>query len=127
MADRGEPIVIGIDSGTQSVKVLCVSAETGDVIASASAPHALIESLPPGHLEQHPADWFDAMNHAMVAALNSPGVDPSAVAAIGVSGQQHGFVPLDDRDEASAWGRKALDVAIQARRAKVKSPRRMTF
>ena len=33
----------------------------------------------------------------------------------------------DDRDEASAWGRKALDVAIQARRAKVKSPRRMTF
>ena len=34
---------------------------------------------------------------------------------------------LDDRDEASAWGRKALDIAIQARRAKVKSPRRMTF
>ncbi|MEM7640256.1 MAG: TfoX/Sxy family protein [Pseudomonadota bacterium] len=34
---------------------------------------------------------------------------------------------LDDRDEASAWGRKALDVAVQARRAKVKSPRRMTF
>lgn len=34
---------------------------------------------------------------------------------------------LDDRDEASAWGRKALDVAIQARRAKVKSPRRTTF
>ena len=34
---------------------------------------------------------------------------------------------LDDREEASAWGRKALDVAIQARRAKVKSPRRMTF
>ena len=34
---------------------------------------------------------------------------------------------LDDRDEASAWGRKALDVAVQARRAKVKTPRRMTF
>ena len=34
---------------------------------------------------------------------------------------------LDDREEASAWGRKALDVAVQARRAKVKSPRRMTF
>lgn len=34
---------------------------------------------------------------------------------------------LDSREEASAWGRKALDVAIQARRAKVKSPRRMTF
>lgn len=34
---------------------------------------------------------------------------------------------LDDRDEASSWGRRALDVAIQARRAKVKSPRRMTF
>lgn len=34
---------------------------------------------------------------------------------------------LDDREEASAWGRKALEVAIEARRAKVKSPRRMTF
>ena len=34
---------------------------------------------------------------------------------------------LDDREEASTWGRKALDVAVQARRAKVKSPRRMTF
>lgn len=34
---------------------------------------------------------------------------------------------VDDREEASSWGRKALDVAIQARRAKVKSPRRMTF
>lgn len=34
---------------------------------------------------------------------------------------------LDDRDEASEWGRKALDVAIQARRAKVKSPRRTPF
>lgn len=34
---------------------------------------------------------------------------------------------LDSREEASAWGRKALDVAIQARRTKVKSPRRMTF
>ncbi len=34
---------------------------------------------------------------------------------------------LDDRDEASTWGRKALDVAVQARRAKVKSPRRTTF
>ena len=34
---------------------------------------------------------------------------------------------LDSRDEAAVWARKALDVAIQARRAKVKSPRRMTF
>jgi len=34
---------------------------------------------------------------------------------------------LDDRDEASSWARKALDVAVQARRAKVKSPRRTTF
>ncbi|MEC7291119.1 MAG: TfoX/Sxy family protein [Pseudomonadota bacterium] len=34
---------------------------------------------------------------------------------------------LDDREEASAWARKALDVAIEARRAKVKSPRRSTF
>lgn len=34
---------------------------------------------------------------------------------------------LEDHDEASAWAEKALDVAIQARRAKVKSPRRRPF
>lgn len=34
---------------------------------------------------------------------------------------------LDDRDEATEWGRKALRVAIEARRAKVKSPRRTPF
>ncbi len=34
---------------------------------------------------------------------------------------------LDDRDEANQWARKALSVAVQARRAKVKSPRRHPF
>ncbi len=34
---------------------------------------------------------------------------------------------MDDADEAAAWGRKALDVALKARRAKVKSPRRSPF
>lgn len=66
------------------------------------------------HLESEGGEAFEWTN-------------PSTGKTIQMSYVSLPFNALDDRDEASAWGRKALDVAIQARRAKVKSPRRMTF
>lgn len=88
-------LFIGIDSGTQSTKVLVVESERGRVLSSAAAPHAMIAGLPPGHLEQEPRAWFEALDQALQTALRASGVDRSAVRAIGVSGQQHGFVALD--------------------------------
>ena len=82
----------GIDSGTQSTKVLLVDAD-GAVHGRGSAPHAMIEGLPAGAKEQHAAGWWDATVAAMQEALR--GVDAASVVALGVSGQQHGFVPLD--------------------------------
>ena len=88
-------LYIGIDSGTQSTKAVVLDLEQKKVIAEARAPHQLIGGLPVGHMEQHPQDWTDAMDTVIqkVVAL----VDASRIRGIGVSGQQHGFVPLDEK------------------------------
>lgn len=88
-------IFIGVDSGTQSTKAVIVDGESGRVLGKASQSYGLIEGLPPGHMEQEPEVWARAMLASIREALEISGVDRSAVKAIGVSGQQHGFVPLD--------------------------------
>ncbi len=87
-------IVIGVDSGTQSTKVLVVEGGSGKVLGRGQSAHAMIGGLPPGHSEQDPATWVAALREALAAALREASIDPARVAAIGVSGQQHGFVPL---------------------------------
>ncbi|HWA08610.1 MAG TPA: xylulokinase [Opitutaceae bacterium] len=84
---------IGVDSGTQSVKVVVLDTDSRKVVAEARAPHRLIPGLPAGHAEQHPAEWVAALDEALPAALER--IDRRQVRGIGVSGQQHGFVPLD--------------------------------
>jgi xylulokinase len=86
-------LFLGIDSGTQSVKAVVLDLDRGRVVAEGRAPHRLISGLPVGHLEQHPQDWVRAMDRAIRAAL--AGVERGRIRGIGVSGQQHGFVPLD--------------------------------
>ncbi len=88
-------LVLGIDSGTQSTKALVVDARTGRVTSSGSAAYGLIEGLPPGHKEQHPETWTQALTRAVKQALTAGKVRPGEIKALGVSGQQHGFVPLD--------------------------------
>jgi xylulokinase len=86
-------LYVGVDSGTQSVKAIALDLETGRVVAEARAPHHLIEGLPPGHMEQHPQEWVSAMDAAIGEVASR--IDRARVRGIGVSGQQHGFVPLD--------------------------------
>src|SRR6266436_2625222 len=88
-------LVLGIDSGTQSTKVLVVDARDGKVIASAAQEYGLIENLPPGAKEQHPHTWREATASAIRQSLRQAKATAAEVKAIGVSGQQHGFVPLD--------------------------------
>ena len=92
-------LLIGIDSGTQSTKALVVDASTGKVLASAAQAYDLLPNLPPGAKEQHPHTWRDAAASAMRQALRAARASGSEVKAIGVSGQQHGFVPLDAHGE----------------------------
>ncbi len=86
---------IGIDSGTQGTKALVVEIDGGRVLGRGRAPHAMVPGLPPGASEQDPAVWAGAMDTAVAAALREARIDPSKVVSLGVSGQQHGFVPLD--------------------------------
>ncbi len=87
-------LFIGIDSGTQSVKAVVLDLDTRKVVAEARAPHTLIDGLPVGHMEQHPQDWTAAMDTVIITVVAQ--IDASRVRGIGVSGQQHGFVPLDE-------------------------------
>ena len=86
---------IGVDSGTQGTRAVVVNSETGRVAGKASKGYGLIEGLPPGHMEQHPSTWVEALVETMSTSLRDPGIDPKLVKGIGISGQQHGFVPLD--------------------------------
>jgi xylulokinase len=82
--------VVGIDLGTQSVKVAVV-AEDGTVQASAVRPYA-VDSIRPGWAETEPQAWLSAALDAAGEALAA--VDDAPV-AIGLSGQMHGVVLCD--------------------------------
>jgi xylulokinase len=92
-------LVLGVDSGTQSTKVLVVNARDGVVVGQGVRTYGLIPGLPAGVKEQHPRTWRDAANQAIHDALKEAKASAREVAAIGVSGQQHGFVPLDKEGE----------------------------
>lgn len=77
------PLVAGIDSSTQSCKVVVVDAATGSIVRQGRAPH-------PAGTEIHPEHWWTALQEAIAAA---GGLDD--VAAVAVGGQQHGMVCLD--------------------------------
>jgi len=88
-------IVIGIDVGTQSTKTICYDTEARTIVSSAQASHDLIVRED-GSREQQAAWWIKAI----VACFKSiPREVREAVTAIGVSGQQHGFVPVDAQGE----------------------------
>ncbi|KQY60353.1 xylulose kinase [Aeromicrobium sp. Root495] len=76
-------LVAGVDSSTQSCKVVVVDAEDGRVVRSGQAKH-------PDGTEVDPRHWWAAMS---VAVEEAGGLDD--VAALSVSGQQHGMVALD--------------------------------
>jgi xylulokinase len=85
---------IGVDSGTQGTKVLITDFE-GRIVARGQASHRFVEGLKPGESEQDPQAWIDALETALGQILKNAGIAASEIVSLGVSGQQHGFVPLD--------------------------------
>jgi xylulokinase len=90
----GEGLWVGLDVGTQGTKGIVLDAASATIVARASQSYGLIEGLPAGAAEQHPETWIDAVRHVCSELVMQ--VDASRVAGLGISGQQHGFVPLDD-------------------------------
>src|SRR6266508_2849617 len=79
-------LVAGVDSSTQSTKVVVCDAATGSVVRTGRAPH-------PDATEVDPAVWWDAFGTATAGGLLD------GVSAISVAGQQHGMVALDESRE----------------------------
>jgi xylulokinase len=90
---------LGIDSGTQSTKTIVLDVESGEILASAQQPYEMIDGLPPGHCEQAPQTWIEAVESTISACVAKLGNRRSEITSIGVSGQQHGLVALDAANE----------------------------
>ncbi|MFT3943022.1 MAG: FGGY family carbohydrate kinase [Ancrocorticia sp.] len=98
-------LVAGIDSSTQSCKVLIRDAHTGELVRSGTAKH-------PDGTEVHPDHWWTAL---LEAIENAGGLD--GVVAMSVGGQQHGMVVLDSAGEvireALLWNdTRSADAAV---------------
>ena len=106
-------LFIGIDSGTQGTKGLVLDGASGEILAEAHAPHALLEDGA-GKREQEPGWWIAACRTVLGKLVSDPRVDPALVRGIGVSGQQHGFVPLDVAGEVIRPAKLWCDTATTA-------------
>ncbi|MGH8395148.1 MAG: xylulokinase, partial [Pseudomonas sp.] len=91
-------LYLGIDCGTQGTKAIVLDASSGKVLGLGAASHTLISGAN-GRREQHTQEWLDAFTEATHRALQQAGVDGQDILAIGVSGQQHGLVLLDDQGQ----------------------------
>jgi len=91
---RMPDVVLGIDSSTQSTKVEARNVESGEVLATGSAPHP--PTTPPVS-EQDPTAWWLALT---IACEQIPENVRNSVVGVSVAGQQHGLVLLGANGEA---------------------------
>ncbi|PYY96187.1 xylulokinase [Pseudomonas sp. TKO14] len=91
-------LFLGIDCGTQGTRALILDSRSGSVLGHGAAPHHLISGAN-GRREQDPAQWLQACIGATRQALQAAGVDGQQVLGVGICGQQHGLVLLDDQGQ----------------------------
>jgi xylulokinase len=85
---------LGVDVSTTSSKALLID-QSGKVVGSASTAHTL-QTPKPLWSEQDPQEWWQATAKSIQAALKQAGGVSGQVTAIGLTGQMHGLVLLDD-------------------------------
>lgn len=85
---------LGIDTSTTSSKTLLID-EQGDVIATASNSHTL-QTPRPLWSEQNPHEWWEAVSASIRSVLDKAGIGGEGIGAVGLTGQMHGLVLLDD-------------------------------
>jgi len=90
-------LVVGVDVSTTATKAVLQDAE-GTVRAVGMSAYSY-ETPHPLWSEQDPALWWEATRIAVREALEAADTDAEAVEAVGLTGQMHGLVALDDRDE----------------------------
>ncbi|KAL7546139.1 hypothetical protein ACHAWF_014915 [Thalassiosira exigua] len=143
-----DEIFIGIDVGTQGTKAVayCPTSSSrgpstsgdegsGRILARASASYPLLPSDVPGRAEQDPAAWIDAVRSVLRALVSELGlIAPSArsrdgegssrrrvLCGVGVSGQQHGMVLLDDALQPLRPAKLWCDVEAASEAAEIRA------
>ena len=86
--------LLGIDLGTSGTKTVLFD-ENGVAKASATVEYPLLQPKN-GWAEQHPQDWWNAAVSTIKSVLADSGVDKADVVSLGISGQMHGLVILDE-------------------------------
>ena len=89
---------LGIDVGTGGTRAVLVD-RTGRVVASCAAEHAPIRSEHIGWAEQDPQDWWRAAKEAIAGLMAMSESAGSEIEAVGLTGQMHGCVMLDEAGE----------------------------
>ncbi len=89
--------LIGIDVGTSGTKT-ALFAEDGAKLASHTAEYPLYQPQN-GYAEQAPEDWWKATVEGLKAVVEKSGIDKADIAGIGLSGQMHGLVMLDENNQ----------------------------
>jgi xylulokinase len=80
-------------------KTIALDWESGEILASAQKSYGFVPDLPPGAMEQNPNDWIDAAGQSIDEVVARLGARKTEIRGIGVSGQQHGLVVLDQDDQ----------------------------
>lgn len=88
-----EQVVLGIDLGTSSVKIIAVN-KSGHVIEQSSIPLKLSQPYI-GYSEQDPESWVEAVKEGIKKLINTETMTNKRISALSFSGQMHGLVPLD--------------------------------
>lgn len=89
---------LGIDVGTGGSRAVLIDS-AGQILASETVEHIPFASPQTGWAEQDPQDWWRASASAIRAVLQTKTVSAETIHAVGLSGQMHGAVLLDERDE----------------------------
>jgi len=89
--------LLGIDLGTSGTRSVLFD-ENGQVIAARSAEYPLHQPRN-GWAEQDPEDWWQAAIATISQVVKQSGVDPRKISALGISGQMHGLVMLDEQGQ----------------------------
>ncbi len=110
-------IILSIDIGTSSAKALLLEAESAQVLGTASHEYG-VDKPTADRAEQDPDSWWDAVAVIVPQVMAQTGTLPDAVIAIGLTGQMHGTVMLDEAHKpvhpAIIWADQRSRGAVEA-------------
>ena len=97
MGEAHMKYLLGIDLGTSGTRTVLFNL-SGEVIAAKSAEYPLSQPHN-GWAEQDPQHWWEAGIATIAHVVRESGVDPRQIVSLGISGQMHGLVMLDEKGE----------------------------